>query len=59
VCDPDDFVKPLDKPDDYQPPPAPLKPLDDIEDAQWLDEDDPRRLEVEAYKKQAETPEEG
>ena len=28
-------------------PPKP--PLDNVEDAKWLDEDDPRRKEIEAY----------
>lgn len=45
-------------PEDAEPKPEPTKepadahtpPLDDIEDAKWLAEDDPRRKEIEKFK---------
>jgi hypothetical protein len=48
----------FDDPPDAEPTPEPAQepsdphtpPLDDIEDAKYLDEDDPRRKEVEAFK---------
>lgn len=45
-------------PEDAEPKPEPAKepadphtpPLDDVEDAKWLAEDDPRRKEIEKFK---------
>lgn len=47
-------------PEDAEPKPEPAKepadphtpPLDDIEDAKWLDPDDPRRKAIEEFKNQ-------
>ena len=48
----------FDDPEDAEPKPEPAKepadphtpPLDDVEDAKWLAEDDPRRKEIEKFK---------